>query len=435
MTDKQQNFHLQEALDLFRESIEFVNRRIINRTAVIDQIFAALLMQEHALVQSRTGAAKSLLINQIFAIFEGAAVFKVQASKEQQPDTYFGALDIEELKKGRIVHNTQDSLVESEFGFIDEIFDANDYTLRALLTTLNERALILGAQYVPAKVHTVIAATNYLRVSEITEALLDRFIFKALFIPAKEPYTQYQIAQRYLLHHGRPTPPDRKIPYDLLKNVSDIILGEHEEYSIHIPLHVMFFANSVVRYYETQRNRLIRERPHDHPHLKDFYISPRTYARGMDMLRVLAFLQGRMTVLPEDVAKLWYLYTTVGMREEEELFTKCYTTMYKQLTSARAFEQIQKILEFQEFIEMLKSDRSLLLRPITAIECSPMKRSLREWVRETLGISNASAEHNRRVLEAYHKSFEPVTEEIAEFKKRQERDIFELFNPTPHIWT
>jgi MoxR-like ATPase len=428
-------FHLQETLDLFRESIEFVNRRIINRTAVIDQIFSALLMQEHALVQSRTGAAKSLLVNQIFATFEGAAVFKVQASKEQQPDTYFGALDIEELKKGRIVHNTSDSLVESEFGFIDEIFDANDYTLRALLTTLNERALILGAQYVPARVHTVIAATNYLRVSEITEALLDRFIFKALFIPAKEPYTQYQIAQRYLLHHGRPTQPRRLIPYESLKRTSMIIRGEDADHGIHIPLHVIFFANSVVRYYETQRNRLIRERPHEHPHMKDFYISPRTYTRAMDMLRVLAFLQGRMEVIPEDVSKLWYLYTTVGMRDEQELFEKCYTTIYKQLTSARAFDQIQKLLEFQEFIEVLKGDRTLLSQPITQIEGTPMRRTLREWARDTLGVTDATVEHNRRLLESYHKSLEPVTEEIAEFKKRQERDIIELFTPTPHIWT
>ncbi len=435
MPQTREPFHFQETLDLFRYSIEYVNRRIINRTAVIDQIFSAVLMREHALVQSRTGAAKSLLINQIFSMFEGAAVFKVQASKEQQPDTYFGGLDIEELKKGRIVHNTRDSLVESEFGFIDEIFDANDYTLRALLTTLNERALILGAQFVPARVHTVIAATNYLRVSEITEALLDRFIFKALFIPAKEPYTQYQIAQRYLLHHGRPTTPERLIPYAALKRTSDIIRGEDPQYSIHIPLHVIFFANSVVRYYETQRNRLIKERPHEHPHLKDFYISPRTYTRAMDMLRVLAFLQGRMEVIPEDVEKLWYLYTTVGMRDEQELFQKCYTTIFKQLTSSRAFEQIQKVLEFQEFIEMLKGDRTLLEKPITQIEHAPLRRTLVEWAKDTLGVTDATVEHNRRLLETYFKSIDPLTEEIAEFRKRQERDIIELFTPTPHIWT
>lgn len=428
-------FHPEQAIEKFRNAIQLVNRRIINRTEVIDQIFSALLMREHALIQSRTGAAKSLLAQQIFSMFDGANLFMVQASKEQQPDTYFGALDIEELKKGRIMHNTENSLVESEFGFIDEIFDANDYTLRALLTTLNERALVLGVQQVPARVHSVIAATNYLRVSEITEALLDRFIFKALFIPAKEPYTQYQIAQRFLAHKGKPTPPQERIPYALLHRTSDVIKGFDPEFSVRIPLNVIFFANSVIRYYEAQRNRIIKERPHEHPHLKDFYISPRTYSRAMDMLRVIAFLRGRMDVIPGDVEKLWYLYTVVGIHEERELFLKCYSTIFKQMSSSRAFEQIERILEFQEFIEQLKADRTLLNRPITEIEGLPLRRTLKEWAKETLGISDATTEHNRRLLEGYVKTFDPLSEEIEEFLRHTERDIHELFHPAEHIWT
>lgn len=435
MTEQKTPFHPDEVIDRFRGAIEFVNRRIINRTEVIDQIFSAMLMREHALIQSRTGAAKSLLAQQIFRMFDGASIFQVQASKEQQPDTYFGGLDIEELKKGRIMHNTENSLVESEFGFIDEIFDANDYTLRSLLTTLNERALILGVQYVPARVHSVIAATNYLRVSEITEALLDRFVFKALFIPAKEPYTQYQIAQRYLTHHGQASVPERRIPYSMLKRTSEVIRGLDPEYGIAIPLHVIFFANSVVRYYETQRNRLIKERPHEHPHLKDHYISPRTYARAMDMLRVIAFLHGRMEVIPEDVEKLWYLYTVVGIREQKELFLKCYSTLYKQFSSAKAFEQVQRLLEFQEFVEHLKQHPELLKRPITEIEGQPLRRTLVEWAKDTLGITHATEEHNRRLLESYMKSFEPLNEEIAEFLVSTQRDIHGLFHPTEHIWT
>lgn len=435
MTEQKTPFNPDEVIDRFRGAIEFVNRRIINRTEVIDQIFSAMLMREHALIQSRTGAAKSLLAQQIFRMFDGASIFQVQASKEQQPDTYFGGLDIEELKQGRIMHNTENSLVESEFGFIDEIFDANDYTLRSLLTTLNERALILGVQYVPARVHSVIAATNYLRVSEITEALLDRFIFKALFIPAKEPYTQYQIAQRYLTHHGQASVPAQRIPYAMLKRTSEVIRGLDPEYGIAIPLHVIFFANSVVRYYEVQRNRLIKERPHEHPHLKDFYISPRTYARAMDMLRVIAFLHGRMEVIPEDVENLWYLYTVVGIREQKELFLKSYSTLYKQFTSAKAFEQVQRLLEFQEFVEHLKQHPDLLKRPITEIEGQPLRRTLVEWAKDTLGITHATEEHNRRLLESYMKSFEPLNEEIAEFLVSTQRDIHGLFHPTEHIWT
>ena len=435
MASQVKPFSFDEVISRFRDAIEFVNRRIINRTEVIDQIFCALLTREHALIQSRTGAAKSLLAQQIFAMFEGAHTFMVQASKEQQPDTYFGGLDIEELKKGRIIHNTRDSLVESEFGFIDEIFDANDYTLRALLTTLNERALILGAQVVPARLHSVIAATNYLRVSEVTEAILDRFVFKSLFIPSKTAYVQYKIARRYLAHGGRHLQPETRIPFAMLDRISRIIRGEDADVTIEVPLQMIFLANSVVRYFEMQRNRLLKERPQDHPQLKDFYVSPRTYAKSLDMLRASAFLHGRNEVTPADVAKLWYMHTTVGLHDQRELFQKSHSTILAQLSASRAFEQIQRMLEFQDFLAALHADPELLKRPITEIEGNAIRRTLTEWAKETLGISEASVENNRRLLEGYVRSFEPLTEEIQELRLRQEKDIHELFNPALHIWS
>jgi len=430
-----QTFSLQQALDQIRKAIEFVNSTIINRTEVIDQIFCALLMREHALIQSRTGAAKSLLAQQIFSMFEGANTFQVQASKEQQPDTYFGGLDIEQLKKGKIIHNTANSLVESEFGFIDEIFDANDYTLRALLTTLNERALILGVQHVEAKVHTVIAATNYLRVSEITEALLDRFVFKALFVPAKIASVQFRIARRYLVHQGKPFPPKERIPYTTLLAISNIVKGQDPSTHIDIPGEMIFFANSVVRHYEMQRNRLMKEKPQEHQQLKDFYISPRTYTRSMDMLRVSAFLHGRTVVSSDDVGKLWYLHTTVGITQQRELFQKSYETILHQLSAAKAFDQMRKLLDFQEVIERLRENPALLKQPLHEIDGMPTKRSLLEWAKDTLGITNGSVEQNRKLLEAYLESFVPVTEELHDFKNQQEKDIHELFHPASHIWT
>lgn len=428
------HFDLESAVDSIREAIDFVNRRIINRTDVIDQIFCALLTREHALLQSRTGAAKSLLVMQVFNMFEGAKTFKVQASKEQQPDTYFGGLDIEELKKGRIFHNTSDSLVDSEFGFIDEIFDANDYTLRSLLSTLNERALILGAQQVPAKTHSVIAATNYLRVSEVTEAVLDRFMYKSLFVPEKVPYVQFQISRRYIEHRGKASQPKRKIPYSILHTMSRIIKGEHPEMSVFVPLEVIYFANLVVRHYEVQRNRFLKDQPQDQSRGRDFYISPRTQARAMDLLRVSALLHGREAVILEDVSKLWYLFTVVGIQEQKEMFQKSYNTIFKQNDASGAFEQANKLLNFQEFLEMLKNNKTLLDEPITQLETNPIKRSLVEWAKETLGMTQHTKEENRRILEGYLKSIQPVTEELHELKLQQEKDIFELFNQASRIW-
>src|SRR4249920_249127 len=112
---------LDQAVTRVRDAIAFVERRAINRSEVVKKIFCALLTREHVLLAARTGVGKSLIANQVFAMFEGGRIFQVQASKEQQPDTYFGALILDELRAGRLIHNTEGSLVESEFGFIDEI--------------------------------------------------------------------------------------------------------------------------------------------------------------------------------------------------------------------------------------------------------------------------------------------------------------------------
>lgn len=432
--EKQTAINTEQIIEDLRTAIEFVERRVINRTDVIEQIICALLTREHALIQSRTGAGKSLLAGQIFAMFEGAHVFKVQASKEQQPDTYFGGLDLEELKRGRLIHNIEGSLVDSEFGFIDEIFDANDYTLRALLTALNERALSRGVQHVMAKIHSVIAATNYLRVSEVTEAVLDRFLYKSLIFPDKVPLVQYQISQTYLEHGGNAIYPKKRFPYSTLLTVTRIIKGEDEKMQIAIAPEIIFFANLVIRYYEMQRNRLIHEKPHEHAQQKDYYISPRTQTKALDLLRAVAFLQGRDHVVKEDVKKLWYLFCTVGIAEQKALFKKSYETLLHQYDASKGLEKLKSLLDLQELLDKLNANPSLLKKPITEIEDIVVKRSLVEWAKETLGITDANAEHNRRMLEGYLKSIIPVTEEIKELKQRQEAEVKELFQPIEHIW-
>ncbi len=411
-----------------KSAMEFVERRVINRSEVVEQIFLALLMGEHVLIESRTGVGKTLLADQVFAMFDGARTFKVQASKEQQPDTYFGGLDIEELKKGRIIHNTEGSLIESEFGFIDEIFDANDYTLRALLTTLNERALVRGIQQMPAAIHTVISATNYLRISEITEALLDRFLFKALITADKDPFVQYQISEQYLKASGNVIKPQKKISYEWLKYASCIIKGEVEDQVIVMSPEMVYFTNLVIRHYEVQRNRMMQERPHEErARQKDFYISPRTQAKALDLVRGLAFLKGRTTVESSDVCRLHYLLCTSGIPSEKALFQKSYETLNHLYGASGGFDQLSQMLMLEEVLRRFKNDPSLLKKPITELEGFQIKRSILSWAKETFGSADADVEQKKRLTENFLSQIKPVTEDLKQLKMHLEKEIKFVF--------
>lgn len=397
-----------------KEAAAFIGSRVVNREEVIEQAFCALLTAEHVLLQSRTGAGKSLLAEQIFNMFEGARTFRVQASKEQQPDTYFGGLDLDELKKGRIIHNTMGSLVESEFGFIDEIFDANDFTLRALLSLLNERRLLRGVQDVPSPLHTVIAATNYLRVSEVTEALLDRFMFKAVILPDKDPFIQYKISQQYLQHGGRTIEPPARISYARLQNLHRIIRGQSNDFSIRVSNELLYFTNITIRQFEFLRNRQMADKRSSGPGA-DFYISPRTQAKSLDLLRALALLKGRSEVIHDDASRLYFIFATVGLPEEVALFKKAYTTVLNSLTASRGFDQVTMLLDFADVVERLRQEPHLMKQPLSQFSTDQVRRSFFEWIKEKFG-SEQPQDHNRMVLEQFLTDFVPVCDEVRELK-------------------
>ncbi len=417
---------LDRAVTALRDAIGFVERRAINRADVIKKIFCALLTREHVLLAARTGVGKSLLANQVFAMFEGAHVFQVQASKEQQPDTYFGALVLEELKLGRIVHNTEGSLVEAEFGFIDEIFDANDYTLRALLTVLNERRLVRGVQNVPARIHTVIGAANYIRVTEITEALLDRFLYKAVIDPDREPFFMYRISQQFVHHRGQIAHPPSRISFATLRRVSEVVRGNDTETVVHVPPEIMFFANLVLRHYEVLLRRA-REAKTDRDGKPEFYISPRTQAKTLDALRAIAVMNRRLHVNLDDVGKLPLLLCTAGRREEYDVFGKAFESLRNHYGALHAFEQLQTLLGLQDVLDRIQVDPSLLDRPITELASSPVRRTLTQWAKEKLGLGETTPEHNRRLLTEYLEHIQPLTDEIRLLKARLSAEVVELF--------
>lgn len=417
MPDKQQGVirSLEETAVELKKAARFIGQRVINREEVIEQVICALLTGEHVLLQSRTGVGKSLLAEQIFRMFTGARIFRVQASKEQQPDTFFGGLDIDQLKSGRIMHNTESSLVESEFGFIDEIFDANDFTLRALLSLLNERKLIRGVQNVESPLHTVIAATNYLRISEVTEALLDRFLYKSMILPDKDPFIQFRISQRYLAHGGRTIKPPDSIPFARLQAMHSVITGTNESLSISITNEILYFTNIVIRHYEFLRNRALQGGTANAVAGSDFYISPRTQAKALDLLRALAMLKGRSNVVHADASRLYFIFTTVGLPEEVTMFKKAYTTVLNSLTASRGFDQVTVLLEFSDMLEVIRQDPLMMLKPLSSFGDGTVRKSFVEWVREKFGSDNP-AEHNKKMLNQFLADFIPVCDEVRELK-------------------
>lgn len=315
---------------------------------VVQSAFA-LLTRENILIFGPPGTAKTLYAGMLFARISHARVFDTQMSKGTLPEELFGSIDVEQLKRGRTVHRTRGTLVDAHLAFIDEFFDANDMVLRALLGVFNERVFKKGTQVEPAALHTGIAAANYLRATEVTEAVLDRFLFRAYLGPDYSPLALLAVDQAFGRHYGRcPGPGQRQVPLSGLAYLADIARGLVPEFTIQASPHVLFLKNAVLNRY-----RELLEEASEPGGRRAIYISPRTYAKSRIVLNAAALLRGRTEVRPEDLAQLKYVVTTIGgPPEQAQCFDKALSETLLRIRGAD-YEHIDNLAAAYELAEQL----------------------------------------------------------------------------------
>lgn len=342
-----------EAVDTLKGAMHNVSRRIIGREGLVSQTLLAILCREHQLIYSRTGTAKSLYARTVFGQFD-AQTFAIQFTQGTTEEALVGGYDLAKFKEGTIWHNTVGSIVPADFAFLDEFLDANDMVMRTLLGVLNEREFVKGAQQEKARLHSAIAATNYLRMTDTSEAVLDRMLFKARLNPETSRLNQLQIDGVYRKYNGRVILPDHPLPISIPRELAAIVKGENPQWIITAPDAICFLKNQLIRNYveELHQQRLEKDSKAERP-----FISPRTIAKGNDILNASALLHGRLEVIPEDLFSLKYLLTTVSddggidsAGGEEEVFYRSLdqTTASFSLEDLKAVESLLRINEFYD---------------------------------------------------------------------------------------
>lgn len=167
---------------------------------------------EHMLLVGPPGQAKSLFARQFFSQFDGS-LYETQLSRWADDSALFGLPDLARLREtGEVVYPAR-GIAAADWAFIDEIFDASDVLLRTLLAILQERKLLRGKEIIDIHLQSCIATANYTRITEMTEAVVDRFALIA-------HCTTLSIEQRAILYDGVPferrAAPEERISIDEL---------------------------------------------------------------------------------------------------------------------------------------------------------------------------------------------------------------------------
>jgi hypothetical protein len=184
---------------------------------------------------------------------------------------------------------------------------------------------------------------------------------------------------------------------------------------------VLYFTNVVIRHYEYLRNRALHDAVKSGS-TQDFYISPRTQAKALDLLRALALLKGRSEVIHDDVSRLYFIFASVGLPDEIATFKKAYQTVYNSLTASNGFDQITVLLDFSELLEDIRTQPQLMRQPLHTFSATTVRRSLVEWIKEKIG-QEQPADHNKKLLEQFLTDFLPVCDEVRELKHSVERKL------------
>lgn len=164
-----------------------IRTELLERSETDRVLKLGALTNEHVLMVGAPGTAKSLQAERFFQHFPTAKNFFAQLTKFSTEDVVFGPLDIQKYKEeGKYETVYKSTLLDCHFAYIDEIFDAPDVLLRSMLSVLNERKYQKGAFKVQTPLKMAIGTANYTRLNEITEAVVDRFLFQVEVKPLKD---------------------------------------------------------------------------------------------------------------------------------------------------------------------------------------------------------------------------------------------------------
>ncbi|GIW02004.1 MAG: hypothetical protein KatS3mg058_3407 [Roseiflexus sp.] len=158
--------------------IEQVERVIVGKRSVLEQIMAAALAGGHVLLEDYPGLAKTLIARS-FAAALGLEFRRIQFTPDLLPGDITGgyvynrAVERFELRRGPIFANVV---------LADEINRASPKTQSALLEAMQERQVTLEGETMPLPEPFLVLATQnpieYEGTFPLPEAQLDRFLMK-----------------------------------------------------------------------------------------------------------------------------------------------------------------------------------------------------------------------------------------------------------------
>ncbi len=281
--------------------LNMMRQGTFEREEVLSLSLLSALTGESIFLLGLPGVGKSMIARRLKLAFKDATVFEYLMSRFSTPDEIFGPVSISKLKDADSYERVIDGyLPDAEIVFLDEIWKAGPAIQNTLLTVLNEKIFRNGKAELPIPLKGVIAASNELPAKdEGLEALWDRFLiryvvnpivqknnFSLLLSPIESdptPVETEQISHQEYLNYLQES---RKVT--IPESILEII------YRLREKLNDKINAKDIVSG-ETDSENL------------KYYVSDRRWKKSVNILRMSAYLNGRLQIDLSDLMLLSHM--------------------------------------------------------------------------------------------------------------------------------
>jgi MoxR-like ATPase len=328
----------------------------VGREKVFELLKYALLMRMHTMFFGNPGTSKTAIADILFDSIESengkVKKFKIELTAFSGEDALFGPYDTKIMREqGALVHQTTGMLPEAHFGRIGEMLDANAATLRALLSSLNERRLVKGRQVLQMPLHTAYCDTNvdpyqFMRRNPTAWAVFDRIAFIHQVGYLSEANLVSEMVSRF--QSGQTKMAIDTITLEEINAIADYIMFPPS--IIQDKLIYEKYGEAVIEY-RAKRKEKIREMEDSAKAqfqktgragqqfevdmqgiiLPD--ISDRRVCWASQMIEISAVLGGRIQAIPEDMTSAHYILGTSEI--ERELWIEVITPKIAQINEAK----------------------------------------------------------------------------------------------------
>lgn len=171
---------------------------VLERETEILCAAVALIAKEHCVYVGLPGIAKSEIANEIRRAIDGTS-FEIQLNRFITPPEILGGLDVMEMKNGRYVRRSNGYLPTAQIAILDEAFNANGETLKALQSILNERRYSEEGRWVDVPLIFALCTSNVLPEGKDLDALDDRLLMRVESLPLRSKDNWLKVVKRQLV--------------------------------------------------------------------------------------------------------------------------------------------------------------------------------------------------------------------------------------------